>query len=708
MTRDGVKVVELATQRTSVSELATATLLHRPGAAGDVVRALLAGSATQEVGGVQPDDVASAGALLADGPVTVVLGRPNVAESADGVVAAAAAIHAAHPDVRFLSALRRGNVHGALDMGLAPGLLPGRVTLDEAGDWFEQHGWPKVPTEVGLDATGILQAAAGGKIDVLVLLGADPLADFPDTELAARAVAGARTVIAVDRFLTASAQQADVVLAASGPAETDGTTTNLEGRISPVARKITPPGTARDDWMLAAELSRLLGTDLRLESADQILAEITAVAPSHAGLTVDAIHGARDGVIVGGPPPTSRWPIRPTPASLPRRGRRPSPPRPPTPRPSSRPPRRRPPRPRRTPSPPRSRRPSTPPAPSAPPLVAFRAPSIDDSPAVDAYSLRLVANRQAVRPRHRCPALTRARRRSPSDTVLRLHPHDFDRLGVAAGTVVTATSSKGSVSLPVQPDDRIGRGAAVVTLHQPGPTVGALIDATARVTEIRCGEAVMRPSILGLDPLLTGDIGLEEVLIVLLKVVITFALLLVAVMFMIWFERKVHADMSNRLGPNRAGPFGILQTLADGIKFFFKEDLLPDRADKRVFILAPFLSLVPAFLVFSVIPIGGEFTDEQQGAVEIFGHDTWLQLADPPDRRAAHPRLLLDRRVRRDAGGLVVRLEVPAARLGAGVGADGVLRSGARPLRGGRGDAGRLAVDPRHRDDARPATGGAG
>ena len=300
VTRDGVKVVELATHRTSVSELATATLLHRPGAAGDVVRALLAGSANVEVGGVDPDDVASAGALLADGPVTVVLGRPNVAESSDGVVAAAAAIHTAHPDVRFLSALRRGNVHGALDMGLAPGLLPGRVTLDEAGDWFKQRGWPKVPTEVGLDATGILQAAAGGKIDVLVLLGADPLDDFPDTELATRAVAGARTVIAVDRFLTASAQQADVVLAASGPSETDGTTTNVEGRISPVVRKITPPGTARDDWMLAAELSRLLGSDLQVESADQILAEVTAVAPSHAGLTVDAIHGARDGAIVGG------------------------------------------------------------------------------------------------------------------------------------------------------------------------------------------------------------------------------------------------------------------------------------------------------------------------------------------------------------------------------------------------------------------------
>jgi NADH-quinone oxidoreductase subunit H len=137
-------------------------------------------------------------------------------------------------------------------------------------------------------------------------------------------------------------------------------------------------------------------------------------------------------------------------------------------------------------------------------------------------------------------------------------------------------------------------------------------------------------NILALDPLLTGGIGLAEVLIVLLKVVVTFALLLVSVLFMVWFERKVHADMSNRLGPNRAGPFGLFQTLADGIKFFFKEDLLPDRADKRIFILAPFLSLVPAFLVFAVVPIGGVFTEEKQGAVKIFGHHTFLQLADPP------------------------------------------------------------------------------
>ena len=135
---------------------------------------------------------------------------------------------------------------------------------------------------------------------------------------------------------------------------------------------------------------------------------------------------------------------------------------------------------------------------------------------------------------------------------------------------------------------------------------------------------------IAVDPLFLGHFDWGVLFIVLGKVLLAFGLLLVSVLFMIWFERKLHADMSNRLGPNRAGPFGILQTLADGIKFFFKEDLVPDRADKRVFILAPFLSLVPAFLVFSVIPIGGVFTAEKQGTVHIFGRDTFLQLADPP------------------------------------------------------------------------------
>jgi NADH-quinone oxidoreductase subunit H len=134
---------------------------------------------------------------------------------------------------------------------------------------------------------------------------------------------------------------------------------------------------------------------------------------------------------------------------------------------------------------------------------------------------------------------------------------------------------------------------------------------------------------LGGDPLLAGDVDLAVVLIVLLKVVVVFALLLVATMLMIWFERKVVGDLQNRIGPNTAGPFGILQTLADGIKFFFKEDLMPDQAQRKVFILAPLLTVVPAFLLFSIVPIGGDFSGGD-GSVELFGHTTYLQLADPP------------------------------------------------------------------------------
>ena len=135
---------------------------------------------------------------------------------------------------------------------------------------------------------------------------------------------------------------------------------------------------------------------------------------------------------------------------------------------------------------------------------------------------------------------------------------------------------------------------------------------------------------LALDPLLLDGIGWAEVGIVVVKTVFTFALLLVAVMFMIWFERKLISDMQNRIGPNKAGPWGLLQTLADGIKLFFKEDLIPDRSDRKVFMLAPYLSLVPAFVTFAVIPIGGGFDGDHQGVLKLFGQNTYLQLADPP------------------------------------------------------------------------------
>ena len=97
----------------------------------------------------------------------------------------------------------------------------------------------------------------------------------------------------------------------------------------------------------------------------------------------------------------------------------------------------------------------------------------------------------------------------------------------------------------------------------------------------------MVASLFALDPLYLDGVGLAEVLITLGKVLITFVILLVSVILMVWFERKVISDMQNRIGPNRAGPFGLLQTLADGMKLIFKEDLIPNRAQRFVFLVAP-------------------------------------------------------------------------------------------------------------------------
>ena len=103
-------------------------------------------------------------------------------------------------------------------------------------------------------------------------------------------------------------------------------------------------------------------------------------------------------------------------------------------------------------------------------------------------------------------------------------------------------------------------------------------------------------------------LGGEIVVTAIIKVVIAFAALLFTTLIVVWAERKVIADMQARIGPNRWGPYGILQTLADGIKLFFKEDFAPRTADRWTFALAPILAMVPSLLAFAVIPIGDHIT----------------------------------------------------------------------------------------------------
>jgi NADH-quinone oxidoreductase subunit H len=116
--------------------------------------------------------------------------------------------------------------------------------------------------------------------------------------------------------------------------------------------------------------------------------------------------------------------------------------------------------------------------------------------------------------------------------------------------------------------------------------------------------------------------GNQPFWISLIKVVAVFAFLVIMTLFSIVFERKVVGRMQNRIGPNRTGPWGVLQSLADGVKLAFKEEIIPALADKPIYFLAPILSATPAFVAFSVIPFGPE--------VSMFGHRTALQLTDLP------------------------------------------------------------------------------
>jgi len=488
---DGLKLVVVSPAATSLDGLAAAAFHPAPGDLAGLVAALLDGADAPD--GTNADLVATARGLL-DGEITVALGRGSLAESAGYTIDAAAVVARTRPEAKVLPLLRRANIHGALDMGLAPGLLPGRTTLESGSDRVEVV-WPRVPAETGLDTTGILTAASEGKVDVLVLLGADPLADFPDRQLAAAALAGVRTIVAVDLFLTESSGRADIVLAAAGPGEVTGTHTNIEGRISTLGQAVTPPGTARPAWMMAAELAMRLGADLGLESVADIWAEITSVAPSHAGITAELLAATGDGVVA----PLDSAPLQTTEVTdegvaapddadslAPDED---APDHEPDAADAD------------IPEPSGEQAEGTPDSSATDPDatgdqieretagsdhqfgVVFVAPEPTPVPPLDSYALRLVVTRTMYDDGtlvQQAPALAGL----PADAPLRVHPAVLDRLGVESGTRVRAISPRATITLPVVSDPGVPRGVAAVAYRRQGGA-GDLVDVGQAVTEVR-------------------------------------------------------------------------------------------------------------------------------------------------------------------------------------------------------------------------------
>ena len=454
------------------------------------------GAVSSPTGGAEAELRAAADRLRGEPdderPVVVILGRPSLAEPADATVAAAAALRDI-PGVRFLSALRRSNVHGGIDLGLAPGFLPGRVTLDAGRAWFEA-AWGGVPAEQGLDTAGILRAAADGRLQALVLLGADPLSDFPDRTLARQAMEKVPFIVAVDAFPTPSTDAAHVFLPVALAGEKRGTTTNLEGRLLRLARKVTPPGTAMEDWRVAVELALRLGVDFDLEAVDEVTDEIARLAPAHQGADAALLRQAVDGAVIplgeleepvlGGPahaispaadsdPGIIGGPIESLVVSAGSSSAYGTAP------PSD----------TAVALPPPSRSGAHPGVGLSPPPVhrwEGRAVPVPDGASGDGAGgpgLRLWAGRQLYSPG---VAVTHSEAVAAlaAPAVIRLHPEELSRLGMASGAPVRVTSARGAVTLPASADKGIPPGL----VWMPAAAATDLIDvATATFVNVEVG-----------------------------------------------------------------------------------------------------------------------------------------------------------------------------------------------------------------------------
>lgn len=252
------RIIEFSSRDSGLTPYAWRSVGFEPGSQAQTVRDALATQEMKE--------------QISRGEVVVVVGRQNLAESEVFTLQALAEVFVAAPNAKVLPVLRRGNVRGAVVAGLTP--------KNNSGD-----------------AIDILNSAAAGKIDCLILLGADPISDVADSGVVQRALAQVNNLISVDTMLNNSNRKADVVLPAAAYGEKNGTTTNLEGRISNVVQKITPRGTSRPDWMIATELSIVMGADIGVSSledlSEKLVGTVAAFAPSS-----DAKSTNGDGVLM--------------------------------------------------------------------------------------------------------------------------------------------------------------------------------------------------------------------------------------------------------------------------------------------------------------------------------------------------------------------------------------------------------------------------
>jgi NADH-quinone oxidoreductase subunit G len=445
-------ILELAFGSSALSSVARLSLPVRPGEAHLVAQSLASGTLAKGLV-FGESDLGVARELLGDAGegVVFVVGRPNLAESATVIETAIRILAQAFPAATFLSALRRSNVNGALDMGLAPNLLPGR------GFNAASHG---------RDTLAQIDAMIAGEQKAVVLLGGCLLGNVADVASASKALEAA-TVIVVSGHGGATLAYADVVLPAAVAHERTGTVTNIEGRVTSVTAKIVAPGSAWSDVAIAGELAEEFGQHLGLLSVPEAAKAIEETT-GYPALTV-LNDGSCDGVMVGrDETSTTRRPLDPMAfpgirsaysvglgaragaidandaAAL-----------------------------------------ASTPGASLEELVVGRGVEV---PLADAYSLRVNVSRRLYDrgiAMQGSPALLAL----VEPSVLALNHFDLDRLGVETGDLVAVSSERGTTTLPVRLDNGVPRGTvevAFATRSSDGDNVlGIFMDPGNVINQVR-------------------------------------------------------------------------------------------------------------------------------------------------------------------------------------------------------------------------------
>ena len=267
----GKTLVLIHPRANGLDDRATHKLTYRPGAGFALLGEIAAGGHVEIIN-----------ALTVSKVVTIV-GLASLADGAQLAESVAALVRQKASSSRILPLHSRSNTFGALDMGLAPDLLPGRVNVERPGRGTRE----------------VFEGLDSGEIRGLVIVGADPVRDMPDPRIAVRGLDAAEYVVAIDLFENDSNAHADVILPASGFAEKEGTATNVEGRVQKLNQMRPAPGFARPDWAIIDDIASHMDHPLGLASAETIAKEIAESLPVYHGVTHDALEwDHRDGIVV--------------------------------------------------------------------------------------------------------------------------------------------------------------------------------------------------------------------------------------------------------------------------------------------------------------------------------------------------------------------------------------------------------------------------